>query len=97
MSRVNIVATIGPATNNETALRALRHAGMDVARLNGSHSDLFWHEETLRLIRRTLPEVPVFLDLPGNKIRTTGVKQEMSVDSNHQGVLTPDLGAVSPG
>jgi hypothetical protein len=34
--RAKIVCTMGPATNNESVIRDLMHAGMDVARLNFS-------------------------------------------------------------
>lgn len=78
MSRVRIVATIGPATNNANALRALAQAGMNVVRLNGSHSDLDWHRATIALLRQTLPDVPILLDIPGRKIRTVGLKHEPS-------------------
>ena len=92
MNRVKIVATIGPRTDNAETLLALRGAGMDVARLNGSHSDLQWHQQTIEMIRRTVPDVPVLLDLPGSKIRTTNVTQEISVAAGQQVVLTTDNG-----
>ena len=53
-----IVATIGPATCNPVALKALERAGMSVARLNGSHADLDWHRAAITLIREVLPQAP---------------------------------------
>ena len=46
MHRVKIVATIGPGTNNEPQLKALWSAGMDIARLNGSHPILHQHHRS---------------------------------------------------
>ena len=56
MNNTRIVATIGPATNNEDSLIHLRNAGMSIARLNGSHNSLEWHAEVITLIHKVLPE-----------------------------------------
>ena len=90
MSRVRIVATIGPATNNAESLRALAEAGMSVARLNGSHSDLDWHRATIALLRKTLPDLPILLDIPGRKIRTVGLKHEPSFAAGDTITLTTE-------
>lgn len=90
MSRVRIVATIGPATNNAKALRALAQAGMNVARLNGSHGDLEWHRATIALLRETLPDTPILLDIPGRKIRTAGLAHEPSFAVGDTVTLTTD-------
>lgn len=37
MRKTKIICTLGPATDNESVLRELMLAGMDVARLNFSH------------------------------------------------------------
>ena len=76
MSRVKIVATIGPRTNSAAALQDLVDAGMDVARLNGSHSDLTWHGEAIDLLRTVAPWIPILLDIPGRKIRTAQLAHE---------------------
>ena len=90
MSRVKIVATIGPATNNRAALEALAAAGMSIARLNGSHSDLAWHRDAIALIRDVLPATPVLLDIPGRKIRTVMLKHEPSFHAGDIVTLTTD-------
>ena len=86
-----IVATIGPATCNPQSLRALRSAGMSVARLNGSHADLDWHRKAIGLIREVLPHVPILLDIPGRKIRTTLLAHEPSFAAGDTVILTTDL------
>ena len=70
MSAIRIVCTIGPATNNAKAIQELVDAGMSVARLNGSHSDLDWHADAIRTLRAVAPNIPILLDIPGRKIRT---------------------------
>ena len=65
--RTKIVATIGPASANSQKLKMMYKAGMSIARLNGSHNLLTWHENTVKLIRSTLPNLPILLDIPGKK------------------------------
>jgi pyruvate kinase len=72
--RAKIVATLGPASNNEQAFRQLVRAGLDVARLNFSHGV---HAEKLKLIemvrevaRQEERSICIMGDLQGPKIRT---------------------------
>ena len=72
--RAKIVATLGPASNNENTFRGLVRAGLDVARLNFSHGT---HPEKLTLIqmvRKVAEEedrrICILGDLQGPKIRT---------------------------
>jgi pyruvate kinase len=68
-----IVATLGPATSNEQAIRALFERGVDVFRLNFSHGTQADHAERLATIRRLEKEmgrpIGVLLDLQGPKLR----------------------------
>ncbi len=71
--KTKIVCTIGPASWDETTLRGLIQAGMDVARLNLSHGT---HEEKatqIRLIRKISKAlnqpIAIIADLPGPKMR----------------------------
>ncbi len=72
--RAKIVATLGPASNNEQAFRQLVRAGLDVARLNFSHGV---HADKLKLIemvrevaRQEEKSICIMGDLQGPKIRT---------------------------
>jgi len=71
--RTKIVATVGPASRGEEALRGLVAAGVDVFRLNMAHGSPAEHEETLGRIRAVSREagrpVGVLVDLAGPKIR----------------------------
>jgi len=79
MSRVRVVVTIGPKTDNPTALRAMREAGMDAVRLNGSHADLAWHAQSIALLREVAPEVPIIFDIPGRKVRIGPLEGELAI------------------
>ena len=71
--KTKIVATIGPASSSYERLKDLVNAGVDVFRLNFSHSS---HEEHLEVINRILEinekyqvHVGILADLQGPKIR----------------------------
>ena len=90
-NKTKIVCTIGPSTAGKEMLLRLFDAGMSVARLNGSHATLDWHKSTIELLRATLPSVPILLDIPGKKIRTTQLKVEPSFQRGDVVVFTTDL------
>jgi len=68
-----IVATLGPSTSDEAAIRALFERGVDVFRLNFSHGTQSDHAQRLRTIRALELEfgrpIGVMLDLQGPKLR----------------------------
>ncbi len=77
-SKTKIIATIGPASQNKDVLRQLFLAGVDVCRLNFSHSR---HEEHLEIINTILElnkelntNIAILADLQGPKIRTGEVE-----------------------
>jgi pyruvate kinase len=71
--RTKIVATIGPACREETGLRSLVDAGVDVFRLNMAHGSMEEHQETLDRVRRVAEAagrpIGVLVDLAGPKVR----------------------------
>ena len=71
--RTRIVATIGPACEKPTVLEELIRSGVDVFRLNFSHSDHAHHRTAYEAIRaasqRIASPVAVLADLCGPKIR----------------------------
>jgi pyruvate kinase len=74
MRRTKIVATIGPASNTDQAIRDLIGAGVDVFRLNFSHGVHAGHGDVIARIRAASAEagrpVAILQDLSGPKIRT---------------------------
>lgn len=91
MTITRVVATIGPASDNADTLKKLHEAGMSIARLNGSHNKSEWHAETVKLLRETVPDIPVLLDIPGRKIRTLQLAYEPSFKSGDTIILTTDI------
>ncbi|HET6346930.1 MAG TPA: pyruvate kinase, partial [Myxococcota bacterium] len=71
--RTKIVATLGPASSTPEMIGALIRAGMDVARINGSHGDHATHAQTIATVRAQAEKagkaIGVLFDLQGPKIR----------------------------
>ena len=71
--RTKVVATLGPASRSEEAIRGLVEAGVDVFRLNMAHGSVPEHQESLDRIRRVSESlarpIGVLADLAGPKIR----------------------------
>ena len=92
MQRTKIVATIGPKTANAKLLIKMYKAGMSMARLNGSHNTLDWHSSTIKLIKKTVPDCPILLDIPGKKIRTGKLLYEPIFKQNDIIIITTTKG-----
>lgn len=71
--RGKIVATIGPASNDDLTLQALLQAGMNIARLNFSHGTYQDHLDVMERLRsiahRMGKPIGILQDLQGPKIR----------------------------
>ena len=78
--RTKIIATIGPASDDEETLRALIRAGMDVARLGLAHNTIEEAAERMARIRRIAAlegrYVGILVDLPGPKVRAASFGEE---------------------
>ena len=81
--RAKIVATLGPASNNETTFRELVRAGLDVARLNFSHGTHPQKLELIEMVRKVAREegkiICILGDLQGPKIRTGRLQDRMPI------------------
>ncbi len=71
--RTKIVATIGPASQDEATLRGMIRAGMDVARIGLAHGTIDDGLERFRRVREVATDegrrVGILVDLPGPKVR----------------------------
>ncbi len=83
LAKTRILATLGPATDNDKTLAAMIEAGANAFRLNFSHGT---HEEhavrvarVRKVARRLKRPIAILQDLQGPKIRTGPVKGKGSV------------------
>ncbi len=82
--KVKIIATIGPATNNESSVRELINAGVNIFRLNFSYGTYDEHKQTIELIRKLSRDRPIAImqDICGPKIRITNLPKPVTVEQN---------------
>jgi pyruvate kinase len=89
-----IVATLGPATRDPEVLGALLEAGVDVCRINGSHSTPESIRATIVAVRAMAAtvgrRVSVLLDLQGPKIRTGPAGAPVSIAAGEVFTLVMD-------
>ncbi len=90
--RTKVICTIGPATQSYSSLKKLKEAGMDVIRINMSHSD---HKFAKKVIERTkkLNEtlsspVGILLDTQGPEIRTGETSQIIDLKPGEKVAIT---------
>ncbi len=96
--RTKIVATLGPATDNESVLDEMIRAGMDVVRVNfshGTHDDHIRRAETVRNRARAHGhQVGVLADLQGPKIRIERFREgRIELETDDHFILDVALGA----
>ena len=93
-SLTKIVATLGPACDDEATLRAMIEAGLSVARINCSHGDWESRIQRIQMIRALAKEyrrpIGILVDLQGPKIRT-GTLPDGGVEltTGQKVILTP--------
>lgn len=72
-SRTKIIATLGPASSDKSTLRKMFEAGLDVCRINFSHSNYEDAKSVIKSIREMNEEldtdVAILADLQGPKLR----------------------------
>ncbi len=78
LRKTKVVATLGPACDSIDTLKAMIHAGMDVARLNFSHGTHEEHRKRLEAVREAAAaldaNVAIMLDTKGVEIRSGRVE-----------------------
>lgn len=99
LRRVKIVATLGPASNDEKTIEELTRAGADVFRINMSHASHDLLKQTVQRIRsveqRLSHPIGILVDLQGPKLRV-GTFESGSVQLKPGARFTLD-GDATPG
>ncbi len=94
MRRTRIVATLGPSTDDPTALRQLIDAGVEVVRINFSHGDLNEKSRQIERVRAIETEigrhVAILQDLQGPKIRIGDLEQPLTLTVGQQLAIVPE-------
>lgn len=92
MRKTKIVCTIGPTSESKEMIVKLVKAGMNVARLNMSHSTQELHAQRIAIIREVSKElgvpIGILADLQGPKIRIGTLKEKVILEPGNQFILT---------
>jgi pyruvate kinase len=92
MRKTKIICTIGPASNKENILRKLITCGMDIARINTSHSNTEEVIEIVKEIRKISQELKrntaIILDLQGPKIRIGHLENKIDLHRKQKIIFT---------
>jgi len=86
-----IVCTIGPSSDSEDMLKQLILDGMDIARLNFSHSDHSTHEAVFNKLRELNDSLAIAIDISGPKIRLGKLKEKYILEANDKVQLTTEI------
>jgi len=94
MRKTKIICTVGPATKNEATLKKMIKGGMDIARINTSHSNSDEVIELVEKIRKISKEfnknTAIILDLQGPKIRIGQLKDKISLYKKQKVIFTAE-------
>lgn len=91
MLQTKIVATIGPAYDDEKTISEMYKAGMRVARLNFSHGNHEYFKKLIKNIRKVSNEIAIMLDTKGPEIRSGKVQDnEIELSDNDDLIITSD-------
>lgn len=93
MRKTKIICTLGPATDDESVLKELMLAGMDVARLNFSHQTNAEQKVRIDKVKRLREElglpIALLLDTKGPEIRTgTFATSKVTLEAGKSFTLT---------
>ena len=84
--KTKIICSLGPSSSEDSVVRALIIAGMNIARLNFSHGTYETHSASIERVRRLSNElgvpVAILLDTKGPEIRTGKVENDGKVIIN---------------
>ena len=94
MNNTKIVATIGPASYDKSILKEMFAAGLNVARINFSHSNHQQAKQIFNWVQEINEEddrsVAVLGDLQGPKLRLGDVKQAQFLKRGQEIIITTD-------
>src|SRR5437667_3191369 len=92
--RTKIVATLGPATGDESTIAALIQAGTNVVRINASHGTpelrAQWVDAARRVAGRSDSPVAILLDLQGPRIRVGDLAAPRELKPGQEVVFAPE-------
>lgn len=87
---IRVLCTLGPASLNRSVIQRLEERGVDLFRINLSHTPLPKVAETIELIQ-WISSVPICLDTEGAQVRTGTMAKRVVVSEAQHVRLTPNV------
>ncbi len=88
MSLTKIIATVGPAVEEEKVLSSLIKAGASVFRFNLKHNTLPWHSAFIQKVKKVAKKsgqpIAVLLDLPETNEKNSSTRKYLSVAAKQE-------------
>jgi len=84
-----VIVTVGPPFFQNVRLKEI-HEDYYIYRINGAHGGTQDITQMAGRIRQELPQAEILVDLPGNKVRTTGLEKPISVKLGQKITLRTD-------
>lgn len=75
-----VIVTLGPSIMNAPTLREIDGLGPCIYRINGAHANADEIPGICENVRRALPQAHIMVDLPGNKVRISGLKAPLILE-----------------
>jgi len=101
MRKTKIICTIGPASQDPDTLEKMIRSGMDLARINTSHSEMEEVTGMVKMIREISEkcerDIAIMLDLQGPKIRIGKLAEDLELKYGQKVVLSIDFEKKSAG
>ncbi len=100
LRRTKIIATLGPATDDDSVIEKLIRAGMNLVRINFSHGKLNDHQNRVNTVRKYATalgrQIGILADLQGPKIRIAQFENgRVTLDPGAEFVLDASLQATA--
>lgn len=99
---INTIVTIGPNSLSESDIIEFAKR-TSIFRLNGSHSDLEWHQTAIDKIRSVSPNAFILMDIPGIKPRTKNASsiriskgEEVCFETSQNDYRSPSIELTKP-
>lgn len=87
-SLTKIIATIGPASDSEEAIKNLINLGVNIFRFNFKHSDFAWHNERIlkvnKIAEKLNKNIGTLIDLQGPEIRINMSLEYIDLKENEE-------------
>lgn len=90
-----IIATIGPASDNEETIRDFIESGVNVFRFNMKHNEPEWHLKNIQKVQKVANElgvhIGILIDLQGPEIRINTAKEDIHLGIDEKFILTSNV------